>query len=169
MSSLVNATRMVPRHDWEAISRDVSTSIIERLPVLSSMVSDTTTVTYRGDTSRQAICVRTTGVPESCAAQPRPDQRTPYISAQAQIGGHWLIFGYHDGSDGGIDAARQNAMTFIDPGGHNSKPDWVHNAAGDWYVTAIPDGVDTVVTNQGQILGGVSGSLFRTFVPSVLV
>ena len=169
MTGLVRSIKMIGPDRWTSLSHSVSESISAHVPVFSIATIGTATMVLRQDSSTQALCLRIDGSNEMCAGQPthRP-QPMLFISAEAEVDGHWYIYGYRSNAVDTLDDAQRSSVRFRDADGTDQQPDWSESATADWYIVRLPDGRNSIDTNQGEMIGGVSGALLRPLLPTVL-
>lgn len=169
MTALVESAQMLNPTQWHQMNQQLSRDIAEQMPEVGRATLDNVTLIRRQDAATQALCMIPDGGSEVCARHPRvPSNGPEFITAQTQLDGQWIIFGYRPLVVGEVGDNSMDTVTFTDPSGTTTRPVWVNEGNADWYVTRVPDSVNVLSTNLGMVAGGIVGDITRPVVTGVL-
>ena len=165
VEELIPSVRMVREAEFLRLADDISDRIVATTSAGNSVSFGRLTVSHRAGNRGTAVCLAAYGK-LSCVSEQRPEE--PEIeNMHVEIDGHWLMFGYREIGDQDPATIRSDELRFESPDG---VPCVVHVTEADggyWYVVEVPDGLDVVTTNVGDIFGGPVGDITRPQVASV--
>lgn len=160
VANLVPFVHMVSEADWLRQSVALSDRLARDLPVADRVSIGDASVIYRGSNDKTALCLAFDAT-EACVND--SSQTSPIsLADQAEIDGHWVIFGYRqilpDENLTGDD------LTFTSANGSCCDVETTKHGDAIWFVVHVDDDVDVVDTNVGNLYGGIVGSISRPLV-----
>jgi hypothetical protein len=159
--AIVSQVRMIDQPAFLALAAGVSRWVEQELPVTSSIDLGGLQIERRNDTGRIALCVRTPGSENQCAAAQEMSEGV--IDFAVIVDGRWYAVGHRPLTEDYTPDV--DALSFDLDGNGAAPVVWSSTDAGIWYVADLGT-ARTSTTNLGTILGGVTGTVSRPLVPS---
>ena len=162
-AELVPFVKVVTESQFHQLADDLSTRLTRDFAIADQQRFGPVSVVRRAGTDGDALCLAT-DAQETCAFFP-PGESPINMAVEADIDGHWVIFGYREiGAD--EQALTADGVTFSSPDGSCCDVQVTKHNGGFWYVTYVGDAVDVVTTNLGNVFGGIVGDVTRPLVAS---
>lgn len=159
VEELVPSVRMASQNDFLRLAGSISERLRTGTTAAGSVSFEEGTVTRRTGHGATALCVAA-GIREVCVAE-QGDEEVENAAMHTSIDGHWFIFGYREIGDGEGSTLHPDQLAFTLPDGSPCTIQIEEHDGAYWYLVAVPDGVNVVTTNVGEIFGGVVGDISR--------
>jgi hypothetical protein len=163
-AELVPFVHTVNEADWLRQSTALSGRIAGEMPAADHVMLGSVTLTRRAKVGQSAFCA-TLDAAEACVADSSGESPAS-LADQAEIDGHWVIFGYREILPEEASYLTADDLTFTSPNGSCCDVEATEHDGAIWYVVHVDDDVDVLDTNVGNIFGGVVGSITRPLVAS---
>jgi hypothetical protein len=158
--SLMRSARFVSEIGWSQIGEQVSRQAQATIDVANRGSVDGASIIYRGDEGAiSALCLEVDGFEQVCA--PYPNVNDLVSSAQVELNGHWFIFGFHTTNPD--QPISMDDLTYTDAFGTCCDVQWNESNGASWYLVRVPDSVQALETNLGEVMGGPVGWMSRPF------
>lgn len=165
VEELIPSVRLVSEAEFLTLAGEISDRIITRTTATNSVSFGATSVSRRAGAAGAAVCLEAYSA-TACVAE-QADDEVEIANMHAEIDGHWLMFGYREIGDDERATIRPAELRFDAPDGDSLDVQVQEVDGGYWYVVEVPDGVNVVTTNVGEIFGGPVGDITRPQVASV--
>ena len=165
VEELISSVRMVQEAEFVDLAAGISNRIVARTNVVKAISFGETSVTRRTGTNGAVLCVIAYGS-TACLSE-QTSEEVEISNMHTEIDGHWLMFGYREIGDQDPATIRPAELRFESLDGVPCIVHVTESDGGYWYVVEVPDGVNVVTTNVGNIFGGPVGDISRPQVASV--
>lgn len=165
VEELIPSVRMVPKIEFLKIAGAISDRIIASTTASNSVSFGAVTVSRRAGSQVTALCLAAYDA-MSCVPAPENDD-VQIANMQTEIDGHWLMFGFREIGADERETIRLAELRFATPDRDQLDVQIREVDGGYWYVVEVPDDVNVVTTNVGDIFGGPVGDITRPQVASV--
>ncbi len=159
VEELVPSVQMASQAEFLRLADSISDRVRAETRPTGSVSFDEGSVTRRSSDDARALCVSAAGR-EVCV----PEQYVEEVenaTMHASIDGHWFIFGYRQIGADERSTLHPDQLAFTLPDGSPCTVEIGEHGGAYWYLVAVPDGVNTVTTNVGEIFGGIVGDISR--------
>lgn len=160
VASVMGSVRLVSEPEWMQIGDKVSQQAQASIAEANRGSVDGASIIYRnGQGAMSALCLEVDGSEQVCAPSPNLNDSDLASSSQVELDGHWFILGFHKTDpDQPISISD---LTYTDALGTCCDVQWSESNGATWYLVRVPDSVQTVQTNLGDVMGGPIGWISR--------
>lgn len=159
VEELVPSVQMASQGEFLRLAGSISERLRTGTRATGSASFDAGTVTRRTGGGATALCVAA-GIREVCVAE-QGTEEVENATMHTSVDGHWFIFGHREIGDDERSTLHPDQLAFTTPDGSPCTVEIEEHDGAYWYLVAVPDGVNIVTTNVGEIFGGIVGDISR--------